>query len=163
MLGENDMDILEYLENDGRLTDKELAVMCEKEEGDIRDMIDRYERSGVILGYKTVIDWDKAGREYVDALIELKVVPQRDYGFDELAGRISNYPEVKSVYLMSGGFDIAVMLEGRTIREVALFVAEKLAVMDSVTSTSTHFVLRKYKSDGITYKAPKEDERGNCN
>ncbi|MBQ2774487.1 MAG: Lrp/AsnC family transcriptional regulator [Clostridia bacterium] len=157
------MNLLEFLEKDSRLTEKELAAMCEKEEGDIRTLIDKYERSGIILGYKTVIDWDKAGREYVDALIELKVVPQRDYGFDELAGRISNYPEVKDVFLMSGGFDIAVMLEGKTMREVALFVAEKLAVMDSVTSTSTHFVLRKYKSDGIVYKAPKEDERGNCN
>lgn len=156
------MKVLRFLEENSRLTFKELAAMCDKEQGDIKALIDSYEQSGVILGYKTIIDWDKAGKEYVDALIEIKVVPQRDYGFDEIAEKISKYSEVKSVYLMSGGFDIAIILEGRTIRDIALFVAEKISVMDAVTSTSTHFVLRKYKSDGIVYNAPKADERSNC-
>ena len=156
------MKVLRFLEENSRLTFKELAAMCDKEQGDIKALIDSYEQSGVILGYKTIIDWDKAGKEYVDALIEIKVVPQRDYGFDEIAEKISKYSEVKSVYLMSGGFDIAIILEGKTIRDIALFVAEKISVMDAVTSTSTHFVLRKYKSDGIVYNAPKVDERSNC-
>lgn len=154
------MTILELLENDSRLTPKELAAMLEKEVGDIKKDIAELEEQGVILGYKTIIDWDKTDREYVNALIEIKVVPQRDRGFDEIAAKICHYPEVNSVYLMSGGFDIAVMVEGRTMREVALFVAEKLALIESVTATATHFVLRRYKDKGVIYRAPEKDERG---
>lgn len=156
------MTILELLENDGRLTPKELAVMLNKEEGDIKKEIAELEANGTILGYKTIIDWDKTSREYVDAFIEIKVIPQRDRGFDEIAKKICHYPEVKSVYLMSGGFDLAVMLEGKTMREVALFVAEKLALLDAVTSTATHFVLRRYKDKGVIYQVPPKDERGEC-
>ncbi len=147
------------MENDARLTPEQLAVMCDKEVGDIKKLIEDYESEGVILGYKTLIDWDKTDREYVTALIELKVQPQRDLGFDRVAEKIYNFPEVQSVYLMSGSFDICVIIEGRTMREVALFVAEKLAPMEFVTSTATHFVLRKYKDRGIVYKAPEKDER----
>ncbi len=154
------MTILELLENDGRLTPKELAVMLDKETGDIKKEIEQLEAEGVILGYKALIDWDKTDREYVTALIEIKVIPQRDRGFDEIAEKICHYPEVKTVYLMSGGFDIAVLVEGKTMREVALFVAEKLALIESVTSTATHFVLRRYKDKGVVYKAPGKDERG---
>ncbi len=154
------MTILELLENDGRLTAKELAAMLEKEVGDIKKEISELEEQGVILGYKALIDWDKTDREYVNALIEIKVVPQRNRGFDEIADKICRYPEVNSVYLMSGGFDIAVMVEGRTMREVALFVAEKLALIESVTATATHFVLRRYKDKGVIYRAPEKDERG---
>ena len=114
------------------------------------------ERERIILGYKAIIDWDKTDKEYVTALIELKVVPQRDGGFDKIAEQIYNYEEVQTVYLMSGGFDIAVILEGKTMREVAYFVAEKIAVMDGIVSTATHFVLRKYKEKGIIYSL---DER----
>lgn len=152
---------LQLLENDCRLTAEQLAVLCGKEVGDIRAMIDDYERAGVLLGYKAVIDWDKTDREYVTALIELKVIPQRDRGFEEVADRISAFPEVQSVFLMSGGFDICVMLEGKTMREIAAFVAKKLAPMDSITSTATHFVLQKYKDRGVVYSAPKGDARGN--
>ena len=155
-------DLLKILENDARLSPETIALMLDKEVGDIKKMIDEYERDGVILGYRTEIDWDKTDREYVDALIEIKVIPQRDRGFDEIAAKICRYPEVKSVYLMSGGFDLAVMLEGRTMREVALFVAEKLSLLDSVTSTATHFVLRRYKDKGVIYKAQPKDERGEC-
>lgn len=154
------MTILELLENDGRLTAKELAAMLEKEVGDIKKEISELEEQGVILGYKALIDWDKTDREYVNALIEIKVIPQRNRGFDEIADKICRYPEVNSVYLMSGGFDIAVMVEGRTMREVALFVAEKLALIESVTATATHFVLRRYKDKGVIYRAPEKDERG---
>ena len=153
--------ILELLESDSRLTHEQIAAMCDKEVGDIRKMIEEGERDGVILGYKTIIDWDKTDREYVSALIEIKIAPQKDRGFDYMAERIYNYPEVQSLYLMSGGFDLAVIIEGRTMKEVAYFVAQKLAPIDSVVSTATHFVLRKYKDNGVIYGGIEEDLRGN--
>ena len=154
--------LLELLEKDARLSPKELALMLEKEEGDIRAMIAGLEKEGVLLGYRTIIDWDKTEKEYVSALIELKITPQRDRGFDRVAEKVYNYPEVESLYLMSGGFDLAVLIEGKTMREVAYFVANKLAPMEAVTATATHFVLRKYKDKGIVYGPAKVDERGNC-
>ncbi len=154
--------LLKLLEKDAHITAEELALMCEKEVGDIKTMIDEYEKSGVILGYTTVIDWDKTDLEYVNALIELKVIPQRDHGYDAIAEKIYNYPEVESLYLMSGGYDLAVMLRGKTMREVAIFVASKLATLESVTSTATHFMLRKYKDHGVIFGAVDLDERGNC-
>ena len=153
---------LKILEDNASLTPEQLAVMCDKEAGDIKKMIECYEKEGVILGYKTLIDWDKTEREYVTALIEVKITPQRDRGFDHVAERICNYPEVESVYLMSGGFDIAVMLEGKTLKEVAFFVAEKLSVMEGITGTATHFVLRKYKDKNTVYNREPVDERGIC-
>jgi DNA-binding Lrp family transcriptional regulator len=152
---------LQLLEDDSRLTAEQLAVMCDKDVGDIRNLISEYEATGVILGYKTIVDWDKTDREYVTALIELKVAPQRDRGFDKVAEKIYNYPEVQSVYLMSGAYDLAVILEGRTMREVAYFVAQKLAPMEYIVSTATHFVLRKYKDKGVVYSEPEIDQRGN--
>ena len=154
--------LLELLEKDARLSAKDLALMMQKEEGDIRAMIAGLEKEGVLLGYRTIIDWDKTEKEYVSALIELKITPQRDRGFDRVAEKIYNYPEVESLYLMSGGFDLAVLIEGKTMREVAYFVANKLAPMEAVTATATHFVLRKYKDKGIVYGPAKVDERGNC-
>ncbi|NLK40083.1 MAG: Lrp/AsnC family transcriptional regulator [Clostridiales bacterium] len=154
--------LLEILENDSRITAEQLAVMLDKEVGDIKKMIADYEKDGVILGYKTLIDWDKTEREYVSALIELKVTPQRDRGFDKVAEKIYNYPEVQSVYLMSGSYDIAVLIEGKTMREVAYFVAQKLAPLEYIISTATHFVLRKYKDKGVIYGPAETDERGNC-
>lgn len=154
--------MLELLENDSTLTAEQLAAMIGGDAEEIKAMIRQYEKDGVIVGYKTLIDWDKTDRTMVSALIELKVEPQIDRGFDEIAERICNYPEVESVYLMSGGFDIAVMLEGKTLREVAFFVAEKLAVIKGITGTSTHFVLRKYKDKNTTYRRTEVDERGNC-
>ena len=135
--------------------------MLSKEEGDIKRMIDELEREGVILGRRTVIDWDKTDREYVNALIEVKVMPQRDDGFDKIAEKIYNYPEIKGLYLMSGGFDFTVLIEGRTMKEVAYFVARKLAPVEFVTSTATHFVLKTYKDKGVIYKAPEKDPREN--
>ena len=154
--------ILELLESDSRLTPEQIALMCDKEVGDIRLFMEENEKNGVILGYKTIIDWDKTDREYVNALIELKITPQRDRGFDRVAERIYNYPEVQSLYLMSGSFDLAVLLEGRTMKEVAYFVARKLATLEDVVATSTHFVLRKYKDKGVIYGPAVVDERGNC-
>ena len=154
--------MLELLENDSTLTAEQLAVMIGADVEEIKAMIRNYEKDGVIVGYKTLIDWDKTDREFVSALIELKVEPQIDRGFDSIAERICNYPEVESVYLMSGGFDIAVMLEGKTLKEVAFFVAEKLSVMEGITGTATHFVLRKYKDKNTVYNREPVDERGIC-
>ena len=156
--------ILTLLEDNASLTPEQLAVMCGKEVGDIKKMIKAYEKDGVIVGYKTLIDWDKTDREYVSALIEVKITPQMDRGFDRVAEKIYNYPEVKSVYLMSGGYDLSVLIEGKTMKEVAFFVSQKLAPIDEVIATTTHFVLHKYKDTGVVYDATLDiDERGNCN
>ena len=153
--------ILKCLEDDARLTAEQLAVMCQKEVSDVKDRIKQYEKDGKILAYKAIIDWDKTDREYVSAIIEVKITPQRDRGFDKIAEKIYNYPEVQSLYLMSGGYDLCVLIEGKTMKEVAFFVAQKLATIEDVISTSTHFVLRKYKDKGIVYSVPEADERGN--
>ena len=153
--------ILKILEDNANLTPEQLAVMCNKEKGDIQKMIKKYEQDGVILGYKTMIDWDKTDREYVSALIEVKITPQPDRGFDRVAEKIYNYPEVQSLYLMSGGYDLCVQIEGKTMKEVAFFVAQKLATIEEVVSTATHFVLRKYKDKGVVYGVEEIDERGN--
>ena len=152
---------LKILEDNANLTPEQLAVMCNKEVGDIKKFIEQNEKDGIILGYKTLIDWDKTDREYVTALIEVKITPQRDRGFDRVAEIIYNYPEVQSLYLMSGAYDLCVLIEGKTMREVAYFVAQKLATIDDVISTATHFVLRKYKDKGVTYGIVEVDERGN--
>ena len=154
--------ILTLLENDCSLTAEQIATMLQKETGDIKKAIAQYESQGVILGYKAMIDWDKTDREYTSAVIELKVVPQKDRGFDQVAAKIYQYPEVKSMYLMSGSYDLQLIIEGKTLKEVASFVAEKLAPLDAVTSTSTHFVLRKYKDKGVIFEAPEKDERDTC-
>ena len=153
-------ELLKIVENNCRLTDAQIAMMLEKDEGDIKAMIEKYQEEKVILGYKAIIDWDKTDRESVTALIEVKITPQRDRGFDRVAEKIYNYPEVESLYLMSGGFDLAVMIEGKTMKEVAYFVAMKLAPIEDVISTATHFVLRKYKDKGVVYGAAPVDERG---
>ena len=153
--------LLKMIEEDATLTPKELATALSKEEGEVKTLLRELEAEGVILGKKTVIDWDKTEREYVSALIEVKVMPQRDDGFDKIAERIYNYPEIKALYLMSGGFDFTVLIEGKTMKEVAYFVARKLAPVEFVTSTSTHFVLKKYKDNGVVYKTPEQDPRGN--
>ena len=151
--------LLNLLAKDATLTSKELALMRSKEEGDIKDMIRRLEKDGVILGYKAIIDWDKTENESVTALIEVKVMPQRDDGFDKIAEKIQNYPEIKGLYLMSGGFDFTVLIEGKTMKEVAYFVARKLAPIEFVTATATHFVLKTYKYNGVIYNSPKKDLR----
>ena len=156
--------ILKLIENDARLTPKNIAVMLGEDENEVRAAIEHLEANGTILGYKALIDWDKTDREYVDALIELKVAPQRDKGFERIAQKIYNFPEVKNMFLMSGAYDLCVMIEGKTMKQVALFVAEKLAPIEGVISTSTHFVLRKYKDKGVVFghgNETPEDERGN--
>ena len=153
--------LLKLLEDNATLTPTQLSVMLGKEEGDVRALIEKYESDGIILGYKTIVDWDKTDREYVSAMIEVKITPQRDRGFDRIAEKIYRYPEVQSVYLMSGGYDLCIIIEGRTMKEVAYFVAQKLAPIEEVISTATHFVLRKYKDKGVVYGVVEEDLRGN--
>ena len=153
-------ELLKLLEQDARLTPTQLAIMLNRPEEEVRGMIAELEANGTILDYKTIIDWEKTDRESVTAIIEVKLTPQRDRGFDRVAEKIYNYPEVKSVYLMSGSYDLSVLIEGRTMKEVALFVAQKLAPIDAVISTATHFVLHKYKDKGVLYEAPEIDERG---
>jgi len=157
-----DKELLRLLETDGRLSHEQIAVMLDKEVGDIQKMISRYEKDGIILGYTTLVDWDKTDYESVSAIIELKVSPQQHRGFDSVAEKIYNYPEVKSLYLMSGGFDLCVMIEGRTMKEVAMFVAQKLSPMESIVSTATHFLLKKYKEKGVIFESREQDERGHC-
>lgn len=154
--------LLEILEDNANLSYAQIAVMLDKEEGEIKDIIKKYEKDGVIVGYKTLIDWDKTDREYATALIEVKVVPQRDKGFDKVAEKIYRYPEVQSLYLMSGAYDFCVILEGKTMKEVAYFVAQKLSSLESVTGTATHFVLKKYKNNGAIYTSDEVDPRGHC-
>ena len=151
--------ILEILSEDSRRTPEEIAVMLDADVDDVRQKIKELENKKAIVKYNTIVNWDKIEREYVTAFIEVKVTPQRDLGFDAIAERIYKFPEVKSVYLMSGDFDLAVMIEGRTMKEVAFFVAEKLAVLDSVVSTTTHFVLKKYKIDGVVLEGEEKDYR----
>lgn len=151
--------ILALLEKDATLTAKQIAVMLGLEEDEVARRIKQYEEDNTILGYRAIVNWENTDRELISAIIELKVTPQLGEGFDKVAEQIDQYSEVSSVYLMSGGFDIAVVVEGKTMKEVALFVAEKLAPMEEVLSTATHFVLKKYKIDGIVTNDRLEDPR----
>ncbi len=154
--------ILKLLENDSRLTAAQIADMIGHTEEEVKGAIAEYEKNGTIVAYKTLIDWDKTDREIVSAVIELKVTPQRDRGFDKIAEKLINYSEITSICLMSGSYDIQLIIEGKTLREVAQFVAMKLAPMECITATSTSFVLKKYKDKGVIYASSEEDERGFC-
>ena len=156
-------ELLKLLENDARLTTEQLSVMlnCDREE--IERDLNEFEKNGTILGYKAIVDWEKTEQESVTAMIDVKLTPQRDRGFDRVAEKIYNYPEVKAVYLMSGAYDLSVLIEGKTMKEVAYFVSQKLAPIEAVISTATHFVLHKYKDKGVLYDANEIDERGTFN
>jgi len=151
--------ILKVIEKNSRIDLKELAVMLGEEEIDVVNEIAAMEAEGVICGFHTLIDWDKTGIEKVSALIEVRVTPQRGQGFDSIAERIYKYPEVNSVYLISGGYDLLVSLEGKSLREVSNFVSDKLSTLDTVLSTATHFILKKYKDHGTILAKKTVDER----
>ncbi len=151
--------ILNVIEKNSRISIKELAVILGMEEIDVANELKAMEEEGVICGYHTLIDWEKTSIEKVSALIEVKVTPQRGQGFDSIAERIYKYPEVNAVYLISGGFDLLVSLEGKTLKEVSQFVSDKLSTLESVLSTSTHFVLKKYKDHGTILGKKYVDER----
>ncbi len=150
--------LLDLIEKNPRLSNKELASMLGLTEDEVAQKIRVYEETGVIKGYRAMIDKEKALAETVTALIEIKVHPKYEHGFDEVAQRIAQLEEVESVYLMSGGFDLCCMVTDKSFQEVAMFVASRLAPMDSVMSTATHFLLKKFKEQGIMfYEAPKDD------
>lgn len=151
--------ILNALDKNSKLSAADLAIMLGSTEEEITSIVKQMEDEAIICGYPTLINWDKVQCERVTALIEVKVTPQRGLGFDKIAERIYQFDEVQSVYLMSGGFDLTVIIEGRTMREVANFVSEKLAPMDAILSTATHFVLKKYKEHGLPLIQTKHDER----
>ena len=151
--------ILSYIEKNSRVDLADLAVMLDMDETVIMNELEAMEHEGIICGYHTLINWDKAGVEKVTALIEVRVTPQRGMGFDKVAERIYNYPEVNSVYLISGGFDLMVTLEGKTLREISQFVSDKLSALDQVLSTKTNFILKKYKDHGTILEQKNTDER----
>lgn len=156
--------ILSLLENNCMYTNKELSAMLGISEEEVERKKEEYKQSGVIVGYQAVVDHEKTDSDRVTAFIELKVKPQPYRGFDSIAENIYRYDEVKSLYLMSSsGYDLLVTIEGSTMKEIAYFVAKKLAPIDGVISTSTHFVLSKYKQSGLVYRVGDADERENCN
>ncbi|MDS0528150.1 Lrp/AsnC family transcriptional regulator [Clostridium sp. SHJSY1] len=153
-------EILEILEENSRYTDEQIAVMTGKSVEEVKASIKEYEEKSIIAGYKTLINWENVGKEAVTALIEVKITPQRGVGFDSVAERIYKFDQVKSCYLMSsGGFDLMVMVEGKSMKEIASFVSEKLACQEYVNGTATHFVLKKYKEHGTIFKEEKTDDR----
>lgn len=154
-----DNEILHILSKNSRLTNEQIAVMIGKKEEEVAKAIKEMENKNIILGYPALIDWEKTDNDIVSAYIEVKVTPQRDKGFDDVAERIYQFPQVKSCSLMSGSFDLFVVVEGKSMKDVALFVAEKLATIDSVLSTSTHFVLKKYKDKGVIFNQNGKDTR----
>lgn len=153
-------ELLKLLSRNARYTSCELATMLGKTEDEVNAEIKKLEKEGVIRGYKAVIDWEKLDGAYVSAIIELNVVPKADLGFEEVAERVMSYPEVESVYLMSGVYDLNVVVKGKTLQDVARFVARELATIDSVTSTTTHFVMRRYKDMDVNLFDSRRDDRG---
>ncbi len=154
------MKLLKLLSKNGRMSIEELATMTGRDEADLVLEIKELEDAGIIRGYKAVIDWERLDDTYVSALIELKVTPKAGLGFEEVAKRVMKYPEVESVYLMSGGYDLSVMVKGKTFQGVAMFVAKELSTLEHVTSTATHFVLRRYKELDVELCDEKKDDRG---
>ena len=151
--------ILEILEKNSDASHEQIAVMLDLTIEEVEEAIKKYEENGVILKHGALINWEKTDKEFVTAMIELKVTPQRGEGFDKIAERIYRYPEVKSLYLMAGAFDLTVVIEGKTMKEVALFVSDKIAPMECVLSTATHFVLKKYKDNNVIFEDDTKDDR----
>lgn len=152
-------EILKMLEKNCRVDIKDIAIMLESEEAEVANEIAAMEKEKIICGYYALINWDNTSEERVSALIEVKVAPQRGIGFDKIAERISKFDEVKAVYLMSGGFDFTVILEEKSMKEIAQFVTSKLSTLDQILNTATHFVLKKYKDYGVVMTEEEKDER----
>lgn len=151
--------LLQLLESDCTLTHDQLAAMTGMTVEEVETEIRRLEKEKIVVGYKAVVDWERTDLETVTALIEVKVTPQRGDGFDRIAQRIYQYDEVESVYLMSGAFDLTVIISGRTLKEVAMFVGQKLAPLEDVTGTATHFILHKYKENHLIFEKREEQDR----
>ena len=154
------MKLLKLLNKDARYSVEDLAVMLGISEEDVASEIDQMDKNGVICGYKPLIDWEKVDESFISAVIEIKVIPKAGLGFEEVAKRVMKYPAVETVYLMSGGYDLLVLVKGKTFNEVAMFVSKELSTIDSVTSTATHFVLRRYKEMDVDLYAGEPDDRG---
>lgn len=154
--------LLKLLQDDATLTVQQLSVMLNLTEEEVAAAIHKLEKEGVIKGYRALINWERTDAHRASALIELRVTPKKDSGFDELAARVKTFPEVESVFLMSGGYDLAVIVTAATMSEIAMFVAKRLATIDGVLSTATHFILTKYKDGGVTFISEDDeiDERG---
>lgn len=150
--------ILRLMEQDGTLSPADIAVMLGMDEAEVVSEISHAREMGALLGTRAVVDWDKAGGDFVTAMIEVKTTPQRGEGFDRVAERIYQFEEVQSLYLMSGGYDLQVVITGRSLKEVALFVSEKLSTLENVTGTTTHFLLKKYKEGGVIYGLPEDSQ-----
>ncbi len=151
-------EILYHLENNAKLSAAELAVLTGQTEEAVANETARLEANGVICGYYTLVNWEKAENEHVTALIEVKVKPERGKGYDKIAERIFNFDEVQAVYLMSGGYDFTVLVDGKTMKEIAYFVSYKLSTLESVHSVATHFVLKKYKEHGVVIDGEASDD-----
>ncbi|WP_062047536.1 Lrp/AsnC family transcriptional regulator [Bacillus sp. JCM 19034] len=159
-MDEKRIEILRIIESNGRIPVSTLAKMVDLTEEETASILKKLEEEKVILSYSAVIDWSKVQqREGVTAVIDVKVTPQRGVGFDQVAERIYRFPEVKAVYLMSGAYDLSVVIEGNTMQETSRFVSDKLSTIDSVISTTTHFQLKKYKHDGVVFEQSEEDRR----
>lgn len=154
-----ELEILKLLHENSRLSAESIGTMLDVPVSDVQETIARLEREGVILRYSAIIDWDKVEDHRVSAIIAVKVTPQREVGFDAIAERIYRFPEVRSVTLMSGDYDLQVVIDGTDIREIARFVAERLSTIEHVISTATHFLLKTYKSDGVIYQNHERDRR----
>ncbi len=153
-------EILKLLAKNARYTEKDIAVMLDITEREVKAFITELENDGLIRGYKAVIDWEKLDSAYVSAIIEINVVPKAGLGFEEVAEKLMKYDEVESVYLMSGVYDLNVVVKGKTLHDIAKFVAKEVATIDSVTSTTTHFVMRRYKEMDVELISEREDDRG---
>ncbi len=151
--------LLDILREDCRISLEKLALMTGEPVTEVAEAIERLEKEKVILRYAPIVNWDKTDRDRVEAMIEVRVLPQREQGFDAVASRIYAFDEVKSVYLMSGSYDLLVLVQARTLKELALFVSEKLSVLDTVTGTATAFVLKRYKEDGVVFESTRDDGR----
>lgn len=152
-------EVLELLEKDHTLTVEQLAVMLGRPQAEIAQAIKRLEEEKIIVKYQTIINWEKAGVDRVTAIIDVKITPQREVGFDAIAERIYRFPEVRSLYLMSGAYDLLVMVEGKNLKEVSQFVSTKLSTIEGVLSTTTHFMLKMYKESGVILEDKEEDRR----
>ncbi len=151
--------LLELLNENSQLTISELSAILNISEEDVRFKIEYFENEGIIKGYKALINWDKLADSCVSAIIELKIIPQKETGFDEISKRIVQFEEVESVYLMAGGYDLSVVVKGKNIHEISMFVSKRLSTLDSVVSTATHFILSRYKDGGVSLIEDDEDGR----
>ena len=151
--------LLSAIENHARISTEDLAAISCTTTEEVEKELSKLEAEKVICGYHTLINWDKVGEETADAFIEVKVTPQKGVGFDQMAAHISRYPQVESIFLISGSCDFIVFISGKSMREIAMFVSEELSTIDGVISTTTQFILKKYKQDGFDYQGYSKDER----